>query len=149
MPAFLVAHSPLICSYLQRQVCLKCAAGKYQASSSHLSKTCNTPRTCSPGTYSYTEPTVSSDRVCSSCAAGTYQSQSGYVGRSCTACSSTTYQNLVGQSSCKACTSGYYRSSATAQAGCQAGFRCSGCIRTACAPGTFQDAILQSTCKTW
>lgn len=50
------------------------------------------------GQYSQTAPTVSTNRVCTSCAAGSYQDSTSHTSTSCKACSSTTYQNLAGQS---------------------------------------------------
>ena len=131
-----------------KQGCAACTSG-FQDALSHTSTSCKTWATCSSGYYVTQDPTATSNRLCGACAAGTYQPSSGYTGKTCTACSATTYQNSAGQASCKACTAGYYRSSATAQTGCQAGYQCSGCIRTACAPGTFQDLTLATSCKTW
>ena len=63
---------------------------------------------------------------------------------------STQYQDQSGQSGCKGCAQGYYRSSSSRQTQCQAGFRCPGnCARAACGAGTYQDQVGQTGCKSW
>eukprot|EP00049_Salpingoeca_infusionum_P023736 m.13631 g.13631 ORF g.13631 m.13631 type:complete len:4451 (+) comp5977_c0_seq1:73-13425(+) len=121
-------------------VCEACSAGTFISSSG-----CKAFSTCSAGKYQTTAPTLTSDRSCSNCPAGTYQPQTN-TATSCNGCSSVTYQNQVGQASCKSCSTGYYRSSATAQTRCQAGYKCSNCQRTACSAGTYQASTGQTSC---
>ena len=58
------------------------------------------------------------------CDAGTYKPSTANANATCSACSgSTQYQNETGQTSCKTVSSGYYKSSNSAQTQCPANYR--------------------------
>lgn len=123
-------------------ICSACGADTYSAGGA-----CRTISKCGRGQYQTAPPTATSDRVCGACPSGTYQSASSHTQTSCTACPGTQYQPAMGQSSCKACSTGYYSTDRKAQTLCQAGYKCASCRRTACDAGTFQNSAGQTTCK--
>lgn len=100
--------------------CTACPSG-YTCAGGTADKKASTV-TCSAGQYI-------NGTTCKTCEAGyrcngqtTYTPNGGVQGR--TACSgSTEYQNSTGQTSCKTVSSGYYKSSNTAQSQCPSGYQ--------------------------
>lgn len=85
---------------------------------------------------------------CALCGAGTYQPSTGSSATACTACPTTQWQDQTGQTSCKDCSTGYYRSSATAQSLCPLGYACTNCGATLCTVGTsYADQQGSTSCK--
>ncbi len=112
------------------------AAGKYLATANGTALT-----SCAAGKYKAAHSvSYGSTSSCDTCGAGTY---SGAGAGSCSACSGTLqYQDATGQSSCKTVSSGYYKSSNSAQTQCPANYRnggaaanISGCTAS-CAAGS-------------
>ncbi len=110
-----------------------CGAGSAKAAGVAAATACST---CAAGTYNTTVGNAScsacpAGQYCTggtnqtNCAAGTYRSSTG--GKSandCAACSGgLQYQDATGQTACKAVATGYYKSSNSAQAQCDAGYR--------------------------
>ena len=112
-------------------------AGHYVATANSA-----TQSTCAGGRYKAAHTVkYGSTSSCSTCGVGTYSSSGA---ASCTACSgSTQYQNLTGQTSCKTVSSGYYKSSNSAQTQCPANYRDGtgaaniNACKTSCAGGTY------------
>eukprot|EP00045_Choanoeca_perplexa_P018407 m.290873 g.290873 ORF g.290873 m.290873 type:complete len:3950 (+) comp17810_c0_seq1:79-11928(+) len=128
--------------------CDPCPTTKYQDSTAHYDTSCKSPSFCGEGQYMASDFTSIRDRECLSCDAGKYQGSTSHATATCSSCTSSTYQDQTGKSSCKACSNGYYRSSASSQQQCGPGWKCTGsCQRTACSKGEFQNARGQTTCK--
>ena len=112
-------------------------AGHYVATANSA-----TQSTCAGGRYKAAHTVkYGSTSSCSTCGVGTYSSSGA---ASCTACSgSTQYQNETGQTSCKTVSSGYYKSSNSAQTQCPANYRDGtgaaniNACKTSCAGGTY------------
>lgn len=137
-------------SHRSSQGCTSCESGKYRPQRSHAYTYCVSWSTCGRGERETSSPSSTTNRGCSSCLPGTYQSSSSHTSRTCPGCNADTYQDQYGQASCKSCSTGYYRSSASSQAPCTAGYRCPGkCRRYACGGGTYQDGDKATTCKSW
>lgn len=103
--------------------CVDCTAGTYQSGSAATACTL-----CPSGQYS-----TSNAIQCGDCPPGRVTQQNGTA--ICIACPPGTFQNVVGQSTCKACDPGYHAPSTGSP------------LCLACNPGSYQNETRQTGCK--